>query len=160
MKEGWRARIKRIIVEQLTQGVTPQRIALTIALGALLSVFPIFGATTALCTLAALLLRLNQPLMQLLNVVLAPVHLLLLYPFYRAGERLFHQPHAPLLAIPQLVERFGADPRQFLVDYGMIAVYGIVVWTLAALVAVPLIYGVLRPAIEALARGLRLRNAV
>jgi len=155
VSEGWRARIKRIVVEQLTQGVTPQRIALTLALGALLSVFPIFGATTALCTAAALLLRLNQPLIQLLNALLSPVHILLLYPFYRAGEKLFQQPPAPLLAIPQLVERFGADPRQFIVDYGMIAVYGIVVWTLVTLVAVPLIYGLTRPVLETLARGVR-----
>ena len=87
--ESWRARIRRVVVAQLTRGVTPRRVAFTVALGALLSVFPIFGATTALCALAAWLLRLNQPLMQLVNALLAPVHLLLLYPYYRAGEHLF-----------------------------------------------------------------------
>lgn len=82
--EGWRARLRCAIVEQLTQGVTPQRIALTLtlALGALLGVFPVLGATTVLCTAAALWLRLNQPL----NAVLSPLHLLLLYPFCRAGS--------------------------------------------------------------------------
>lgn len=155
MNEGWRSRLRRLVVEQLTQGVTPTRIALTLGLGALLSVFPVLGTTTALCTLAALWLRLNQPLIQLLNAALTPVHLLLLYPFYRAGERLFQQPPVPLLAIPQLVERFGSDPRQFLIDYGMIAVYGSVVWLLVALVAVPLIYALTRPVLEALSRSLR-----
>ncbi|HSW15536.1 MAG TPA: DUF2062 domain-containing protein [Solimonas sp.] len=159
MSEGWRARLRRLIVDQLTQGVTPQRIALTFALGALLSVFPVFGMTTALCTGAALWLRLNQPLIQLLNAVLAPVHLLLLYPFYRAGERLFGQEPAPLLAIGELVQRFGADPRQFIVDYGMIAAYGCVVWLLVSLLVVPLMYLALKPLLASLARGLRPRAA-
>lgn len=152
---GWRARTRRVIVDQLTQGVTPQRIAFTVALGGLLSVFPVFGATTALCAAAAWLLRLNQPLIQLVNALLAPVHLLLLYPYYRAGERLFGQDPAPLIAIPQLAERFAADPHQFVIDYGMIAVYGSVVWLLSALVAVPLIYFGLRPVLVTLAKSLR-----
>ena len=153
--ESWRARIRRVVVAQLTQGVTPRRVAFTVALGALLSVFPIFGATTALCALAAWLLRLNQPLMQLVNALLAPVHLLLLYPYYRAGEHLFGREPAPLLAVTELAERFASSPKQFVLDYGMIAVGGSVVWLLSAVVAVPLMYVILRPVLEGLARGVK-----
>ena len=71
-REGWRARVRRLLVEQLTQGVTPERIAFTIAFGAMLSVFPIFGVTTVLCAVAAWALRLNQPVIQLVNALLAP----------------------------------------------------------------------------------------
>ena len=153
--ESWLGRVRRLLVEQLTQGVTPARIAFTIALGSLLSVFPIFGATTVLCTLAAWLLRLNQPIIQLVNALLAPVHLLLLFPFYRAGERLFEQPPVPLLAVTQLAERFAADPQQFFVDYGMIALYGIVVWCLVTPPLVLALYALLKPLLQVMARGLR-----
>ncbi|HEY0913911.1 MAG TPA: DUF2062 domain-containing protein [Solimonas sp.] len=154
-QEGWRARVKRVVMAQLTQGVTPQRIAFTVSLGALLSVFPIFGVTTALCALAAWLLRLNQPLMQLVNALLAPVHILLLYPYYRAGERLLGSEPAPLLDVAELAERFAHSPKQFVLDYGMIAVGGSLVWAISALVAVPLMYVILRPVLESLARGVK-----
>ena len=154
-KEGWRARVKRVVMAQLTQGVTPQRIAFTVSLGTLLSVFPIFGVTTALCAVSAWLLRLNQPLMQLVNALLAPVHILLLYPYYRAGERLLGREPAPLLAVTELAERFAQSPKQFVLDYGMIAVGGAVVWVISALVAVPLMYVTLRPVLEGLARGVK-----
>ncbi len=153
--EGWRARLKRVVVAQLTQGVTPKRVAFTLALGAVISVFPVFGTTTALCALAAWLLRLNQPLMQLVNAVLAPLHVLLLYPYYRAGEHLFGREPAPLLAVTELADRFAHSPKQFVLDYGMVAVGGMVVWLISALVVIPLLYAVLRPVVETAARGVK-----
>ena len=49
LKKFWRERVLGLIVAQFTQGVTPQKISLTIALGLTLGIFPILGATTALC---------------------------------------------------------------------------------------------------------------
>jgi uncharacterized protein (DUF2062 family) len=97
---------RRLILAQLHQGVTPERVALTLVLGAALAVFPILGATTLLCAGAALCLRLNQPAIQLVNYFCYPLQLALLVPFYRLGERL-GAPHLSL-SIPQLVERFRA----------------------------------------------------
>ena len=54
-------RLVRPILRLLRQGVTPEKIALSLALGAVLGVFPVLGSTTALCTLAAITLRLNLP---------------------------------------------------------------------------------------------------
>jgi len=54
MKEGFfRRRIARPIVELLRQGVTPEKMALSLALGVALGVFPVLGTTTALCALVA-----------------------------------------------------------------------------------------------------------
>lgn len=152
---AWGERLRRLIVAQLTQGVSPERIALTLALGLMFGLFPILGSTTLLCTVAAWLLRLNQPVMQLVNVLLSPLHLALLYPCYRAGETLFGQPHVPLLNLVEVSGRFAADPLQFVIDYGMIAVYGIVVWALVMPLAALLLYLLLRPVLEGLARGVR-----
>lgn len=147
----WKRRVLTPITNQLKQGITPEKIALTIALGLALSIFPILGSTTILCGLAALLLRLNQPVIQLVNYLAYPVQLLAIIPFYRAGETLFQQPHVPL-SIPFLFARFRADVWQFLRDFGMIAVQGIIVWCLIAPVVIAAIYFLVHPPLRALAR--------
>src|SRR5580698_6163140 len=43
-------------IDLLKQGVTPEKIALTVALGVSLGVTPVIGSTTMLCTLAAVTL--------------------------------------------------------------------------------------------------------
>ena len=56
MKEGFfRRRVARPILELLRQGVTPEKMAMSLALGVALGVFPVLGTTTALCALAALI---------------------------------------------------------------------------------------------------------
>ncbi len=41
--------------------MTPEKMALSLALGGALGVFPALGCTTLLCTLVAIVLRLNLP---------------------------------------------------------------------------------------------------
>lgn len=154
LESFWKRRVIAPIIAQLRQGTKPEKIALSITLGAVLGIFPILGMTTLLCSVAAWRLRLNQPLIQLTNYLLSPLHLLLLLPFYRAGETLFQQPHVPIFSVTQLMERFSNGPLQFMVDYGMVGLYGIVVWCLLAPPAVALTYLALRPALRRLSRQL------
>ena len=143
-RRGWRQRFTGLILAQLRQGITPEKIALTLALGAVLAVFPILGSTTLLCAGAALWLRLNQPIIQLLNYLCYPLQLVLLLPLYRAGESL-GAPHLSL-SIPQLVARFQAGPWQFVRDFATVALGGIAAWCLLAPpVAALLYFTLLRP---------------
>lgn len=146
----WQRRIVAPIVAQLRQGITPEKMALTIALGLMLGVFPVLGTTTLLCGLVAVVLRLNQPMIQLVNYFVYPMQLALIIPVYRAGEILFFKTPLPL-SIPSLFERFEADFGQFLRDFGMIAAQGIVVWCLLAPVVVAALYFGIRPALRRLA---------
>lgn len=147
----WKRRIVGPIAAQLRQGTTPEKVALTVALGLMLGIFPILGATMFLCALAAAVLRLNQPVMQLVNYLAFPLQLALIIPFYRAGEILFQQSPVPL-SIPLLFERFRADTWQFLKDFSQIAAQGIAVWCLMAPLGVAVLYYVLRPPLRMLAR--------
>ena len=61
------------ILELLRQGVTPEKIALSLAFGLGLGIFPVLGVSTILCTVAAIVLRLNLPAIQLVNYLAAPV---------------------------------------------------------------------------------------
>lgn len=97
MKERFvQQRLVKPTLELLRQGVTPEKIALSVALGLTLGVFPVLGATTALCAIAALALGLNLPAIQMVNYLVYPLQIALLLPFFRLGEELFHAPHLPL----------------------------------------------------------------
>ena len=147
----WKRRVVTPLVAQLKQGVTPEKLALTVALGLVLGIFPILGATTLLCGFAAIALRLNQPVIQLVNYFAYPVQLALIIPIYQAGEKLFGNAPIPL-SIPLIFERFRADFGQFLRDFGTIAVQGIVVWCILAPVLVAALYFTTRPLLRKLAR--------
>lgn len=151
----WRRRVVDPVVAQLKQGVTPPQVALTLALGAVLGIFPILGACTILCAIAGVALRLNQPLIQLVNYLVYPLQVLLLIPFYRAGERLFGAEPVPIVDVAALVARFGESPWQFLLDYGRVGLYGIAVWLLLAPPLAAALYFGLRPLVAGLARARR-----
>lgn len=146
----WRARLQAFLLAQLRQGVTPPALAATIALGVTLGVFPVLGATTALCALAGVALRLNQPLIQAVNYAVYPLQLALLIPFCRAGETLWRAPPVPILALDALVARFQAGAGQFLLDYGAVVLYGVSVWCLVALPAAAALYALALPLLRAL----------
>lgn len=150
----WSDRVVGPVVTQLKQGITPEKVVLTIALGAVIGIFPILGATTLLCGLVAVWLRLNQPIIQLVNYLAYPVQIILLLPFYRAGETLFGRQHMPL-SIPMLIERFRADTGRFFGDFGMIGLGGIGVWCILAPVVGTALYFTLRPPVRALAARVR-----
>src|SRR5579872_594896 len=56
----------------LRQGTSPQRLALTLALGFAIGCIPVIGIPTALCLVVALGLRLNMPAIQAANYAAMP----------------------------------------------------------------------------------------
>jgi hypothetical protein len=80
----------------LRQGVTPDKLALSLSLGTTIGLIPVLGVSTALCVLAAVLLKLNMPAIQLVNYLLTPVQLILIIPLLRFGELLVNAPRFPL----------------------------------------------------------------
>lgn len=140
MKSGFL--YKRIVLpmlELLRQGVSPEKLALSIALGVTVGVFPVLGTTTALCALAALLLRLNLPAIQIANYVVYPVQLALLLPFFRLGEWIFRSPHLPISG-SQLNAVFRASRLNALHLLGTTLWHAAVAWLLLAPFAVALLY--------------------
>ena len=73
----------------LREGVSVETLALSVALGFVLGICPLFGVPTVLCGIAAVVLRLNFPALQLVNYLVYPLQLLLLWPFARLGKLLF-----------------------------------------------------------------------
>ena len=125
----WRRRLVRPIVEQLTQGGSPRTIALTLAAGFALGVFPIIGATTLLCVLVGAALKLNQPVMQAANWAAAGAQLPLILFFVRVGESVVGAEPMPLNP-SELVAEFNASPSAFMGRFGLTGLHGILGWAL------------------------------
>ncbi len=122
-------RVREFIGHQLKQGATPQGLALTCAMGFFISLFPIIGATTVLCLAAGWALKLNQPTLQAVNYLLAPLQLLMIPVFIKAGAWVFHVP-AVSVNPKTIVSEFMNDPGHFFSAYGMASLQSIVAWAI------------------------------
>ncbi len=140
-----------LLLAQLRQGITPEKIALTLAIGLVLGLFPIFGTTSALCLLAGLWLKLNQPMIQLVNWFAAPLQLPGIYLFVRIGDRLTRTPPVHF-SIAGLVQQFRAAPLQFLQQFGMTGLRAILAWLLIAPAVAAVVYVALLPPLRRLGR--------
>jgi uncharacterized protein (DUF2062 family) len=149
LKKIWRERVVALIVAQFTQGVTPQKISLTIALGLSLGIFPILGATTALCAIASIGFKLNQPIIQVVNYLASPLQLMLILVFVRIGEWLLHTPRVSF-SIPELFRKFHESPVKFFQEFGLTGLHGIVAWFVIAPFVAALIYFALLPLLKKL----------
>jgi uncharacterized protein (DUF2062 family) len=96
VKDFLKRRLVAPVLELLRQGVTPEKIALSLAFGCGFGIFPVLGVSTILCTLVAIVLRLNLPAIQLVNWLAGPLQLALIIPFVRVGEHLLRVPPQPL----------------------------------------------------------------
>lgn len=143
----WRDRIAAIVVAQLVQGVTPQKLALSIALGISLGVFPVLGATTVLCAIAGIRLKLNQPIIQLVNWLVYPLQLALMLVLVRIGEWITHAPPVTF-SIPELIQIFHESPLKFLQVFGICQLQGIIAWLFIAPVFTAIVFFALVPPLK------------
>ena len=149
----WRRWVVKPVLAQLTQGTKPADIAKAIAFGVTTGIFPLLGTTTVLGLAVGMMLKLNQPVLQVFRELVYPVQLATILLFMRAGEALFGAEHVPL-SIPMMMERFFAAPGQFMKDFGMIGLYGVVVWLLLAPVLLGVVYFISKPLVEKLSKHL------
>jgi uncharacterized protein (DUF2062 family) len=128
--------MKRSPASWLRQGISPQRMALTIALGFAIGCIPMIGVTTALCLVAAFALRLNFPLIQAANYAMMPLQVVLIVPFMRMGGRLLGFSSGRVIELGALLH---SSPPVFLAQVGGLAGQALLAWLLVAVPAVALI---------------------
>ena len=69
----------------LKQGMSPNKLALTVAFGAIWGMFPIIGTNTVICIATAFVFKLNQAAIQIVNYAMYPIQIALLIPFVQLG---------------------------------------------------------------------------
>jgi uncharacterized protein (DUF2062 family) len=150
MKDFLQKRLIRPIVQLLTQGITPERIALSLAFGFMLGIFPVLGTTSLLCLAAAMLFRLNLPAVQLVNVLVNPLWFALLIPFIRLGERLFGAPPLAMTA-SQILALSHAGWLHSISVLWLTALRAAAAWLLVGPAGIIVLYLILVPMIRRLA---------
>jgi len=126
------------LMGQLKQGTTPEKLARSISMGAILALFPIYGATTSLCFLAGIVFQLNPIAIQTVNYLATPIQIAALPILIKSGEWLFGL--QPISFNPStLAKTFFADPMAFLNVFGKSAMAGVFIWLLVALPAIPIL---------------------
>ena len=153
MRELWRLKVVRPVLALLKQGLTPEKLALTIALGIGLGLIPILGSTSVACALAAFVFGLNQPAMQAVNYLVYPLQILCLIPFFKLGSYLF-QAAEVRIGIGELTAMVRVDFLGAVRELWTLTWHALFAWVVVATPLVLVLYFVLRPILTmALKRG-------
>lgn len=126
----------------LKQGLDPKKLAITIALGMVIGIFPVIGTTTVLCLLIAVPFKLNIAVIQLANYLVYPLQLLLFIPIIKLGSYLFGAPPIPNL------EYALENSTEFLKIFWVNCLFGVVVWFVLAIPLYMVIYYLLHHALR------------
>jgi len=135
-------RVAQPVLALLRQGTTPEKLALSCALGVALGVTPVIGSTSLLCGIAALVLRLNLPAIQLVNYLVYPLQFALLIPFLRVGEWMHAANPAPL-SLTKILAMIQADVWHAIASLWTATLHALTAWLVLASIAAALLYFVL-----------------
>ena len=137
---------------QLTQGVTPDKLAATLAVGTACSLFPFLGFTSLLNLAVGVRLRMNQPILQTLNQLLGAVQLVLIIGYVRAGEWLWRAGEDRFTVADVLRVFREASLGDFLHRFGWAGVHAFSAWALTTPLLITAVYFAFRPVMRRLAR--------
>ncbi|MGB8261634.1 MAG: DUF2062 domain-containing protein [Terracidiphilus sp.] len=134
--------MRRRVTGWLLAGISPRRLALTLALGFAIGCIPLLGIPTLLCLALALLLRLNLPAIQAANYLAFPVQVAMIVPFVRLGGRLFVSGHGRGFDAGALLH---SSPLAVLTHLGGLAGQALAGWTVVAVPTVAVLTLALTP---------------
>lgn len=142
-------RIAHPLLGLLRRGVSPSKLAWSLAAGLLIGINPIIGSTTVLCLACAVVFRLNIVASQLANHVVYPLQLVLVVPFIRLGILLFHTAPMPL-SPHQLFEAARHHPLVLLEHLWLWESHALLLWAACTAILLPSIALALTPLLQRL----------
>ena len=137
VREFCRCKVLRPLLRQLRGGVSPRRLAWSLALGIVIGINPSVGITTVLVVLLAWAFGLNQIASQIGAQAVAPFHLLLFIPFIELGVHLFHTRRLPMDR--RQLEHLSHHPWRLIRDIWQWEWHALLVWGVVAAVALPVL---------------------
>lgn len=151
MVEFLRRRLVEPVLALLRQGLAPRELALCLALGTGIGLFPVLGVSTPLLAVIALVGRLNLAAIQLVNYLIYPLQLLLIIPFVRLGETLTGAAPQPL-TIDAGLELMSQGIWHAVVTLWDAIVHATLGWALVGPVAIYVLYRLLEPVLRRASR--------
>ncbi|PRY11971.1 uncharacterized protein (DUF2062 family) [Pontibacter ummariensis] len=128
----FKRRLLQPVLNLLQQGMTPHKLALTVAIGTVVGIVPAFGVTTITSTAIAARLRVNIAATVLVSYLVQPLQLLLAIPFIKAGIYLFGLSELKL-SFGEMSAMFRADWLEALNKLWKANLAGVSAWALLAL---------------------------
>lgn len=126
-------KVKEFVALVNTGMGSPKSMALSLTLGICLALFPVIGMTFLLGLMVAVVFRLNHLVVQTLNLLLAPVQLLLIYPFIKAGNLVFAGSRV-------FKDIFTYSGDWTIIKFLEMVTGGVIVWFALSLVTMPVLY--------------------
>jgi uncharacterized protein (DUF2062 family) len=150
IREFVRCKVLRPLLRLLRGGVTPRRLAWSLALGIVVGVNPSVGLTTLLVILLAWTFGLSQVASQIGAHAVTPFHLLLFIPFIELGVHLFHTRQLPMSR--RQLEHLSHHPLRMIREIWQWEWHALVVWCLVAVLIMPLLAKYIRRGLVLLMR--------
>lgn len=146
----WQRRLGDPVRALLTQGVTPDKLSATFAVGTAASLFPFLGFTTTFNILLGLWFRMNQPLLQVINYLLTPLHLVMILVYVRVGEWIWFA-HDEHFSVADMLRSFHElSVEDFLRRFAWAGVHAFTAWALSVPLIIGVLYYALRPVLRRL----------
>jgi uncharacterized protein (DUF2062 family) len=142
IREFLRCKVLRPLLRILRGGVTPRRLAWSLAVGMIVGINPSVGLTTLIVILLAWTFKLSQTASQIGTHLVAPLHLLLFVPFIELGVHLFHTRQLPMSKTQ--LEHLSHHPLRLIHTIWQWEWHAIIVWGIAAVILLPILAHFLR----------------
>lgn len=136
----------------LKQGMTPNKLALSISLGFCFGLFPVVGITTLICFAISILLRLNVAAMQLINYIVYPIQLIILIPLIHLGSSISDINPIPY-SVQEMIEIMNQNFFEAFELLGIAILMGILAWIIIIIPISVMIYIILRMTFLKLAKN-------
>jgi uncharacterized protein (DUF2062 family) len=133
-----RTKLLQPLLAFLKQGITPQKLAWSIAIGFVIGIFPMIGLTTVLAFLFAFIFRLNIAATQLVNYAVYPLQILLIIPFFQVGAWAVGEKEV-FFSLDDLLKTFSNNIFLALQTLGWAVLYAVLAWFV---IAIPLCLGI------------------
>ncbi|WP_109486480.1 DUF2062 domain-containing protein [Occallatibacter savannae] len=150
IREWFRCHVLRPVLHALRGGVTPRRMAWSLALGMVVGINPSVGLTTLLVVFVAWVFGLSKFASLIGSHVVAPLHLLLFIPFIDLGVHVFHTGKLPMTR--KQIEHLSHHPFRLFHEIWQWEWHALVIWGIVAAVAMPVLALYLRRALIVLLR--------
>ncbi|WP_439883098.1 DUF2062 domain-containing protein [Pontibacter sp. MBLB2868] len=137
-------RLVQPVLNLLKQGMTPHKLAVTVALGTMVGVVPALGVTTVMGTALAARLRLNIAATVLISYLVQPLQLLLIIPFVRMGVFIFGLKELRL-TLAEMIAMFKQDWLEALDSLWKANLAAVSAWALIALPVGAVLYILMLP---------------
>lgn len=121
------------------QGLSPKALAISITLGVVVGILPLFGLATWIVTFIALSLRINLPLAIFTLYAVSPLHLALFIPFIKLGEWMLSIEET-ILSFDAIKVAFDQDFFKALYDLSFELAYGVLAWAVLSIPITIILY--------------------